>query len=273
MRGLILGKRKHQIKTKNLSRLLFYVLGHRPDEFGLVPDSEGFVPYKELLQAIHEEEGWRYVRRSHINEVLLGKDRSLFESEDERIRSVERHWGLDFHNPVQFLPKILFTAIRRRAHPVVMEKGLRAASEKYLILTPVREMALRIGLRRDQEPVLLEILAEVAKEKRALFFSFGDFFLSPEIPAKFITGPPLPKELLEHRREKGKEKEKPLKGPPTPSSGTFFLDPSRDPDPYRKAKGKKRKGWKENAKKMRRGQKGRAEVRSRRSEVIKTRNP
>jgi len=237
--------------------MLVYVLGHRPDEFGLVPDNEGFVPFKELLQAIHEEEGWRYVRRSHINEVLLGRDRSLFESEDEGIRSVERRWELDLYNPAQFLPKILFTVVRRKAHPVVMERGLSAVKDKYLVLTPVREMALRIGLRRDQEPVLLEILAEVAKEKRALFFSFGDLFLSPEIPAKFIAGPPLPKELLERRRERGKEKEKPVKGPQTPSPGTFFLDPSRDPDPYRKAKGKKRKGWKEAAKKMRKGQKGR----------------
>lgn len=239
------------------------MLGHRPDEFGLVPDSEGFVPYKELVQAIHEEEGWRYVRRSHINEVLLGRDRALFESEDERIRSVEQRWELDLHTPAQFLPKTLFTAVRKRAHPVVMERGLRAAEDKYLILTPVREMALRIGLRGDQAPVLLEILTEAAKEKRALFFSFGDLFLSPEIPAKFIAGPPLPKEMLERRREKGKEKEKPVKGPPTPLPGTFFLDPSRDPDLYRKAKGRKRKGWKENAKKMRKGR--RSEVRRQRS--------
>ncbi len=237
--------------------MLVYVLGHRPDEFGLVPDSEGFVPYKELLQAIHEEEGWRYVRRSHINEVLLGRDRPLFESEDERIRSVEQRWDLDLHNPAQFIPKILFTAVRRRAHPVVMERGLSAAEDKYLVLTPAREMALRIGRRRDQAPVLLEILAEAAKEKRGLFFSFGDLFLSPEIPAKFIAGPPLPMEMFERRKEKAKEKEKPVKGPPTPSPGTFILDPSRDPDPYRKAKGKKRKGWKEAAKKMRRDRKGR----------------
>ena len=237
--------------------MLVYMLGHRPDEFGLVPDIEGSIPFKELLQAIHEEEGWRYVRRSHINEVLLGKDRSLFESEDERIRSVERRWELDLHNPTQFLPKILFTAVRRKAHPVVMERGLRAVKDRYLILTPVREIALKIGLRRDQEPVLLEILADAAKEKRALFFSFGDLFLSPEIPSRFIAGPPVPKEMLEHKKEKDKPAEKTAKGLPFPTPGTFTLDPSRDPDPYRKAKGKKRKGWKENARKMRRNQKGR----------------
>jgi len=237
------------------------MLGHRPDEFGLVPDSEGFIPFKELLQAIHEEEGWRYVKRSHINEVLLGKDRLLFESEDEGIRSMERRWELDPHTTAQ-VPKILFTAVRRKAHPVVMERGLRAAQDKYLILTPVRDMALRIGRRRDQNPVALEILADAAREKRIFFYSFGDLFLSPEIQSRFIAGPPVPKEMLERKKEKDKPTETTAKSLPTPTPGTFTLDPSRDPDRYRKAKGRKRKGWKENARKMRKG---------RRSEIIKTR--
>jgi putative RNA 2'-phosphotransferase len=35
--------------------------------------------------------------------------------------------------------------------------------------------------------------------------------------------------------------------------GSFILDISRDPDPYRRAKGRKRKGWKETSRKLRRG--------------------
>ena len=132
--------------------MLAYMLGHRPDEFGLVPDIEGFIPFKELLQAMHEEEGWRYIRRSHINEVLLGKDRSLFESGDYGIRSVDQRWELDLHTPARFLPKILFTAVKRKAHPVVMERGLTGTGEKPLVLSPVRDMALRVGRRRDQKP-------------------------------------------------------------------------------------------------------------------------
>jgi RNA:NAD 2'-phosphotransferase (TPT1/KptA family) len=81
-----LGKRTHQFKVDNLSRLLLYMLGHKPDEFGLVPDRDGFVTLKELLQAINEEPEWHYVRRSHINEVLMGKTRSLFHAEKKYIR-------------------------------------------------------------------------------------------------------------------------------------------------------------------------------------------
>ena len=74
-------RKKNLIKTKNLSRLMTYIMGYRPYEFGIIPDAEGFFPFKELLRAIHEEPGWGYVRQGHINEVLLGEDRELFQAE------------------------------------------------------------------------------------------------------------------------------------------------------------------------------------------------
>jgi putative RNA 2'-phosphotransferase len=255
LRSSILGKRNHQFKVENLSKFLVYILGHRPDEFGLVPDRDGFVTYKALLQAIHEEPDWHYVRQSHINEVLLGKDRILFQPGDNQIRTAERRWQFDIEKPSQPLPKLLFTPVRRKAHPVVMEKGLKSGQGKYLVLSQDPEMAERIGRRRDQKPVLLEIMADAAQSKGVLFYSFGNLFLNPEIPPKFIAGPPVPKEILDSRRgrdaEPKKEKIMPRQAVLTP--GTFPLDSSRDPDPYRRAKGKKRKSWKEEARKVRRG--------------------
>ena len=229
------------------------MLGHRPDEFGIVPDSNGFVTFKELIQAIHEEPNWHYVRRSHINEVLLGKDRHLFQLGDNTIRTAERRWRFDIEKTDQTLSKLLFTPVRRKAHPVVMEKGLRSGQGKYLVLSPDQEMAERIGKRRDQKPVLIEIMASSAQSKGVFFYAFGKLFLSREIPAKFITGPPVPKEILDSRRELEAIKEKTMSRQAGLTYGTFPLDPSRDPDPYRKAKGKKRKGWKEDARKIRRG--------------------
>ncbi len=246
-----MGKRNHQIKVDNLSRLLVYILGHRPDEFGLVPDSDGFVSYKELLQAIHEEPGWRYVRRSHINAVLLGKDRLLFQPEDNQIRVLERQWQLDFENSVHAPPKVLFAPVRNRAHPVVMERGLKSAGGRYSVLSPDKDMALRIGRRRDQKPVLLEILAAVAVSEGAFFYSFGSLFLSPYIPAKFIAGPPVSKEVLRVRTDAKTKEEKSTSMLHDFGAGTFTMDVYRDPDRSRRANGKKRKGWKEEARKIR----------------------
>ena len=236
----------------SLARMLTYMLGNRPDEFGLVPDGEGFVSYKELLQAIHEEEGWHYVRQSHLNEVLLGKDRGLFQADDKRITVFDRRWKMDLEVTTQAVPKILFAPVRRKAHPVVMEKGLKSPEGRYQVLCTDKGMALRIGKRRDQKPVLLEIMASTAASNGISFYVFGNLFLSPYIPAAFIAGPPVSQEILESLREAKEKKEKLKPKPSDFTPGTFPLDAARDPDPRRRAKGKKQKGWKEDARKMRR---------------------
>ena len=241
--------KRNQIRTHNLARFMLYILAHKPDEFGLVPDTEGFVTYKEFLWAVHEEPGWGYVRKGHINEVLLGKDRALFQPEGDRFRALDRRWHLDLENPTQSPPKILFVAVRRRAHPVVMEKGLTAPEGRYLVLSPDREMAVRIGRRRDQKPVLLEIMAVPAWEEGTSLYPFGDLYLTNQIPARFINGPPVSKEDV---RIPEKKREKPPERKAAFDAGTFVLDLDRDPDSSRRTKGKKQKGWKEEARKIRR---------------------
>ena len=248
-----MGKKNQQFKVEHLSRFLIYILGRRPYEFGLVPANDGFVKYKELLQAIHEEPGWRYVRQSHINEVLMGKDRPLFETEGKRIRAAQRKWDLDLQTPALSLPGILFTAVRKRAHPVVMEKGLNPGDDQPVVLSREKNMAERIGKRRDQKPVVLEIMANPAQEQGVTFYPFGELFVCSQIPARFIAGPPVPKEIIEKRKEAsaGRTRSTPEQADFTP--GTFTLDISRDPDRLRRAKGRKIKGWKEEARKVRKG--------------------
>ncbi|MCF8127043.1 MAG: RNA 2'-phosphotransferase [Deltaproteobacteria bacterium] len=234
--------------------MLTYILAHRPDEFGLVPDKEGFVRYKDLLKALHEESEWRHVRISHINEMLMGEDRALFETESDRIRSRERRWVLNSHGNVP-LPGLLYTPVRKKAHRVAMERGLKAKEGSYVALSADRKMARRMGRRRDQNPVLLEVPAVAAEKKRVMIFPFGDLFLAPEIPAECISGPLPSKDLSEKEEKKVGKKQKSSPEIKTATPGSFILDPQRDPDPSRKSKGKKRKGWKEETRKMRRKQK------------------
>lgn len=249
-----MGKRSQQFKRDDLARFLIYILAHRPDEFGLVPDEEGFVPFKELLQAIHEEPGWGYVRQSHINEVLMGRHRDTFESEGKRLRAVTRKWRHATESAGTLPPKVLFSPIRRKAHRVVMEKGLRSAGDRPVILSSQKEMARRIGVRRDQEPVLLEILAAAAADKGIHLIPFGDLFLTSEIPPQFIAGPPVSDEGMESGRDKVMKKDTPL--PIEVATRGLLLDPDRDPHLRRTAKGKKRRGWKEEARKLRRNKRG-----------------
>jgi len=96
---------------------------------------------------------------------------------------------------------------------------------------------------------LLEVTADAAQREGIRFHAFGDLFLTPEVPPRFITGPPLPKEPVKPPKvtqEKAEEKR------PDFQAGTFLLDDNRDPDRSRRVRGKKQKGWKEEARKSRR---------------------
>jgi len=226
---------------------MVYILGYRPDEFGLVPDPDGYIPYKELLQAIHEEPGWGYVRQGHFNEILMGNDRVLFQWDEKRIRTLKRDWQLDLETPLDNLPKTLFIAVRRRAHPHVMEKGLKSSPDKYLPLSQDKEMALRIGRRRDQNPVMLEVMAHQAEQVGIPFYAAGDLFLTREIPTDFISGPPVSRDSTQAREARTKTiEERPRDFTP----GSFFLEVDRAA-PRSQRKGKKPKGWKENTRKHR----------------------
>jgi len=240
--------KKNQIRKEQLCRLMVYMLGYRPDEFGLVPDPDGYIPYKELLQAIHEEPGWGYVRQGHFNEILMGNDRSLFQWDDRRIKVLKREWQMDLEHLFEGLPKILFVAVRKRAHPHVLEKGLRSSADKYLTLSPEKEMAIRIGSRRDQSPVLLEVMALQAENKGVPFYAFGQLFLAKEVPADYITGPPVSRDVLSDSEESAKKIEERT---PDFMAGSFILDPDRGPPWRSQTKGTKRRGWKENARNLR----------------------
>ena len=134
-----------------------------------------------------------------------------------------------------------------------MERGLRPRGEGRVVLSPDQEMALRIGKRRDQEPVLLEVMAVAAGDDGLLFYAFGDLFLSDNISPRFISGPPVSKDLLETHGDKEAKKEKSTPERFDSAPGTFTLEMERDPDLYRRAKGKKRrKGWKDEVRKVRR---------------------
>jgi putative RNA 2'-phosphotransferase len=108
-------------------------------------------------------------------------------------------------------------------------------------------MALRMGRRRDSKPILLEVLTGPARSEGVVFHSFGQLFLAAEIPPKFLSGPPVSKEV-----EEEKQPAKRVSAPPDFLAGTFVLNAQRDPDRSRRFSAKKQRGWKEESRKLRR---------------------
>ncbi len=241
---------KPEQNIKHLSKFFSYVLGRRPDEFGLVPDNKGFVRLKEFIKAVTEEEGWRHVRQAHINEILLSRGRPEIEVTGNLIRSRSRE-GLPVRESATDPPKLLYTCIRSKAYPVVHRDGIFPQGRSSIILSAATDMAEKIGRRRDRHPVLLTVNVARAVEHGVAFERFGDsMYLTDFIPADCFSGPPLPKEKPDARKpEPAADKYRPAE------AGSFTLDLTEDRDRItRPGARQKRKetDWKKDRRKQRR---------------------
>jgi putative RNA 2'-phosphotransferase len=217
---------------KHLSKFMAYVLGLKPDEFGLVPDENGYVKIKDFLKALSEETDFRYVRRSDLDEILLTLPDPSFEIHDQLIRATDRGQLPKMVQTVQ-LPKLLYTCVRQKAHPFTMEKGIFPVGYNQVVLASDSEMAGRIGRRFDKEPVMLTVQVAKSIEQGIVFHQVGQkLFLADPIPVGCFTGPALPKEKpLTKKQAVSLEKVEPTPGSYIPN---LSLEEVRKKQEYRK---------------------------------------
>ena len=204
---------------KKQAKFLKYILGLRPDEFGLVPDKEGYVKIKDLLKAVHEEEGWRSFRQANINEMMVSLPDPPLEISENRIRAKDRQQLPKRVSP-ENLPKLLFTCLRPKALYAILEKGILPMGRRHVILSSDKNMAERIGRRIHASPALLTVSVENAVQQGTLFLQAGEnLFLARSIPVGCFTAPPLPKEpRVAKPKEPAKLKER------DKFPGSFFPD-------------------------------------------------
>ena len=237
-------------KREQLNTFLGYVLGRNPYEFGLVPDTNGFVKLKELLKAVNEEEGWGFVKQQSLDELVIALPDPAIEMTDYLIRAKNRD---RLPAPVMCAkpPVLLYTGFRRNAHAHVLENGLKPYDQNpYVILSSNKEAAEKIARRRDSKPVLLTVDTRDALKLGVCFFSAGEgIFLASEIPVHSFTAPPL--EIREERNPSSdKKKNNVPKSAPTP--GSFIPDFMAGKDKTPKSARDDKHSWKNNKKQIRR---------------------
>lgn len=237
---------KNDIK---LARLLNYILGRRPDEFGLVPDTEGYIAIKELIKVLHEEK-WGRVRPAHLETLPYRLPMAGIEMTPNRIRAGERD-QLPQISACPAVPKQLFTGIRRKAYAATAQNGLTA--QRYperVVLFADLELARRVGRRRDADPLIVTVQTTVAQAAGVQFERFGQaVYLATGIPANCCRLPPPPKPKRARRAEGDTPKVL-----PSHPAGSYTLDwdhltstaPSAKPSP------KKSKQWRRERKRLRR---------------------
>jgi putative RNA 2'-phosphotransferase len=230
-----------------LSKFIAYILGRKPDEFGLVPDENGFFKIKDFLKTLWEEDGFRNIRRSDLDEILLTFPEPPFEIRDQLIRATYRG-QLPEILPALQTPKLMYTCIRQKAHQFAMEKGIFPVGHAQVVLASDSEMAKRIGRRFDKEPVMLTVHVAKSIEDDVVFYQWGEkIYLTNMIPVGCFTGPPVPKEKAPLKKQAVPV----VKPEPTPGSYIPILSSEEERKKQEYRKRRKDIAWKKERKRKR----------------------
>lgn len=226
-----------------IGKILEYILSVRPDEFLLVPDSNGYYNFKEVLKAISEKKELSWITKGKIISFLkLQQDPEIEINDQNLIKSLDKKPPEPFKIKTN-IPGELYTCIRKKAWPHVMEKGL-IYNDKKIILFSSKDLAILKGKRIDQDPVLLFISTKIALTKDINLEGFMEnIFLADFIDPEAIKGPSVDKTVQKIKRKPLTEKKE------ISPAGSFSVNPEDIFPEYRLQQNKG--SWQKNKKKLR----------------------
>ncbi len=222
-------------ERKRLEKLIFYVLGRRPDEFGLIPNEKGFFRLKDLHRALIEEEGTKNLRLKQLIDFFLIFRPEKFEFLEKeglvRVRPDLAEEAVFEPRLVEVPPVILFAPVRLRAWIKASEIGL--SGRDHVLLTSEEDLARRLAKRKGALVITVE--ARRALEMGVIFECYIEkLYLAPWLPAEVLKGPKVDEEFKKRYQKRPKEEkleETKILIPPAPETSFRKLTRGKKKEP------------------------------------------
>jgi putative RNA 2'-phosphotransferase len=245
---------------KTLAKTIYYVSFHAPAEYGLFWDPDGTMPWKELYWALQEDASLRFVREGHIRELTYLGLELPFVLDGTLLRLLPSLGQLSY--PLSdHPPERLYFACRRKQYAILLEHGITRSNRSSVPICADRELALRIGKRRDPEPILVEVLAAGASaEGEPIRWAGAELYLVESVPVRHLILPLIRTQQHAALTSRKKPETKPSRTVLPISAGSFLVDAHQlhghspamnGGDKAAKKKGKKKDDWKRESKKER----------------------
>jgi len=238
---------------KHFFKFLKYLLAHHPEEFGLIPDINGFFKIKEIFQVLIFTKKFRKVKLETLKQGFSYYYRDFFEFLED--------FGLVKAKTTYFSPpepteiwqvynfNQLWTFVKPKVWLKISIDGIWKPRAGYIPLFASKELAENWA--KVKGALVIEVIPKKIEKTEILKFG-EEIFLVESLPYKALKGPAIDQKFL---RKYGPKEEAP---PPRPYPVIPFTEPSfletQEEDtalPFRKiTHGKKKeKPWKKYQKK------------------------
>lgn len=232
-----------------LSKFLSLVLRHRPDEYGLRMDPQGWVDLEDLIDVLAAEDILGENAEETVEELVEGSERRRFQIRDGRIRALYGHSSrVKLGYPEDEPPDTLFHGTTLEAARRIREEGLLPAGRAFVHLSSTEEEAMNVGRRHEDHPVLIRIDTFAAIEKGLKFHRATELIwlcaaLPPDVcrVPELPEAPPRPDPRPDPRpRREDAPAPRPAAGP-APGAGVQIVTPDPDQGFQRRTRKKNRR--------------------------------
>ncbi|MCG5215418.1 RNA 2'-phosphotransferase [Streptosporangium sp. KLBMP 9127] len=171
-----------------ISKYLAKHLRHEPGRIGIDLDEHGWVDVETLLAA-SAAHGFP-IGRDELDLVVTANDKRRYVIADGRIRASQGHSVVvDLDLPVVTPPAHLYHGTVDRNLAAIRAEGLRPMNRHHVHLSPDRETATRVGMRRGRAVVLAVNAAGMHEAGHVFHVSANDVWLAEHVPPGFIRFP------------------------------------------------------------------------------------
>jgi putative RNA 2'-phosphotransferase len=171
-----------------VSKLMSLILRHKPEQFGVFLDPEGYAPMDDLVRALRESLADACVEDVHRVVETLEPDKGRFSISGPDIRA---NYGHSLRERIAqqrvVPPSTLLHGTSEEAVSSIRREGIRPMRRQYVHLTTNADLAGRVGGRHGKFRIL-QIDALRACESGIAFYRANEsFWLADFVPADFIV--------------------------------------------------------------------------------------
>jgi putative RNA 2'-phosphotransferase len=174
-------------QATHFSKLLSYILRHKPGEYEIVLDENGYTNVDELINKLNTQ-------TENINFEILqyivdtnDKKRFAFNEDLTKIRASQGHSvDVELGYTEKQPPAILYHGTVEKFLTSILAEGLQKMQRHHVHLSADRATAIKVGERRGK-PIILAIKAdEMFTAGYKFFLSDNDVWLTDHVPVQFI---------------------------------------------------------------------------------------
>lgn len=172
-------------QTERLGRFISGALRHFPDDLGLAMNQHGWVDVDVLCDAMRTRYKW--ANKEKLFSIIESDEKGRYEVKGNKIRARYGHSvDIDLDYPENALPELYYGASREEVD-ILLEKGIRPIKQRYVHLSTSVEKAKEVASIHTEDPVLLVVNAEEARNDGvALLAATENIVLAEVIPAKYL---------------------------------------------------------------------------------------